>query len=70
MVAVPLYIRHNIQYREGSGGRFEVTIGPKQTMGKVVSHWATPCNIQLYLLKKNSDTKKSEFSILKDLILM
>ncbi|XP_022322174.2 AP-3 complex subunit mu-2-like isoform X2 [Crassostrea virginica] len=38
MVAVPLYIRHNIQYREGSGGRFEVTIGPKQTMGKVVEN--------------------------------
>ncbi|KAK3088786.1 hypothetical protein FSP39_023697 [Pinctada imbricata] len=38
MVAVPIYIRHNIQYREGSSGRFDVTIGPKQTMGKSVEN--------------------------------
>lgn len=37
MVAIPVYIKHNIMYREGSGGRFDVTIGPKQTMGKTVS---------------------------------
>jgi hypothetical protein len=29
-------LKHNIQFREGSAGRFEVTVGPKQTMGKVV----------------------------------
>ncbi|RUS83899.1 hypothetical protein EGW08_008313 [Elysia chlorotica] len=36
MVAIPLYLRHNITFREGSAGRFEVTIGPKQTMGKSI----------------------------------
>jgi len=35
MVSVPLYIRHNIQYA-GSGGKFEVTVGPRHTSGKVV----------------------------------
>jgi hypothetical protein len=29
--------KHNIMYREGSSGRFDVTIGPKQNMGKTVS---------------------------------
>ena len=37
MVAIPVYVKQNIMYREGSGGRFEVTIGPKQNMGKTVS---------------------------------
>jgi len=36
MVAVPVFIRHNIFYREGSSGRFDVTVNPKQTMGKTV----------------------------------
>jgi AP-3 complex subunit mu len=29
-------VKHNIQFREGSNGRFELTVGPKQTMGKTV----------------------------------
>ena len=37
MVAIPLYLRHNISFREGSSGRFDVTVCPKQTMGKSVS---------------------------------
>jgi AP-3 complex subunit mu len=37
MVAIPVYVKHNIMYREGSSGRFDVTIGPKQNMGKTVS---------------------------------
>ena len=37
MVAIPLYIKHNIFYREGSAGRFDVSVSPKQTMGKTVS---------------------------------
>ncbi|ESO96035.1 hypothetical protein LOTGIDRAFT_214627 [Lottia gigantea] len=38
MVAIPVYLRHTINYREGSGGRFDVTVGPKQTMGKTVEN--------------------------------
>ncbi|XP_041368304.1 AP-3 complex subunit mu-1-like isoform X2 [Gigantopelta aegis] len=38
MVAVPVYLRHTILFREGSSGRFDVTIGPKQTMGKAVEN--------------------------------
>ncbi|XP_038638674.1 AP-1 complex subunit mu isoform X2 [Scyliorhinus canicula] len=37
LVAIPVYVKHNISFREsGSTGRFDVTIGPKQTMGKTV----------------------------------
>ncbi|CAF1208573.1 unnamed protein product, partial [Didymodactylos carnosus] len=33
-ISIPIYVKHNIQFRDGSGGRFELTVGPKQTMGK------------------------------------
>ncbi|XP_071012990.1 AP-3 complex subunit mu-2 isoform X1 [Oncorhynchus clarkii lewisi] len=37
LVAIPVYVKHNITFREGSSqGRFELTLGPKQTMGKGV----------------------------------
>ncbi|XP_064616406.1 AP-3 complex subunit mu-1-like [Liolophura sinensis] len=36
LVAIPVYIRHNISFREGGGGRFDITVGPKQTMGKTL----------------------------------
>jgi len=42
-LSIPIYVKHNIQYREGSSGRFELTVGPKQTMGK-------PVCIHLYIL--------------------
>ncbi|KAH9489875.1 AP-3 complex subunit mu-1 [Bulinus truncatus] len=38
MVAIPIYLRHNIYYKEGSGGRFDVTVGPKQTTGKTIEN--------------------------------
>ena len=36
MVAIPVYVRHTIHMKAGSGGRIELTVGPKQNMGKVV----------------------------------
>jgi len=38
MVAIPVYLRHSISFREGSSGRLDVTVGPKQTMGKSVEN--------------------------------
>ena len=37
IVAIPVYLRHSIAFREGSAGRLDITVGPKQTMGKTVS---------------------------------
>ncbi|RXM36872.1 AP-3 complex subunit mu-1 [Acipenser ruthenus] len=37
LVAIPVYVNHNINFKEsGSSGRFDVTVGLKQTMGKSV----------------------------------
>lgn len=36
-MAIPVYVKHNISFRDSSSlGRFEITVGPKQTMGKTV----------------------------------
>ena len=37
VVAIPVYIRHHITFREVGGGRLDITVGPKQTMGRTVS---------------------------------
>ncbi|XP_010566084.1 PREDICTED: AP-3 complex subunit mu-1 isoform X2 [Haliaeetus leucocephalus] len=37
LVAIPVYVKHTISFKESSSsGRFDVTIGPKQNMGKTV----------------------------------
>ncbi|XP_053655012.2 AP-3 complex subunit mu-1 isoform X1 [Cherax quadricarinatus] len=36
VVAIPVYIRHNISFRDVGGGRLDITVGPKQTMGRAV----------------------------------
>ncbi|CAG5129958.1 unnamed protein product, partial [Candidula unifasciata] len=37
-VNLPIYLKHSIAYREGSGGKFDVTIGPKQNLGKTIEN--------------------------------
>jgi AP-3 complex subunit mu len=37
-IQLPVYVRHSIQYREGSNGKFEVTIGPRSGLGKIVEN--------------------------------
>ncbi|CAL8257239.1 unnamed protein product [Lota lota] len=37
LVAIPVYVKQSISFFEsGSGGRLDLTVGPKQTMGKMV----------------------------------
>ncbi len=36
MVPIPLSIRHNIVLKSGAAGRLELTVGPKQSMGKML----------------------------------
>jgi len=36
LVAIPLYIRHSITLKSGTTSRLELTVGPKQSMGKVL----------------------------------
>uniref|UniRef100_A0A670ZJ02 MHD domain-containing protein n=1 Tax=Pseudonaja textilis TaxID=8673 RepID=A0A670ZJ02_PSETE len=37
LVAIPVYVKHTITFKENSSsGKFDVTLGPKQNMGKTV----------------------------------
>ena len=33
MVAIPVYLRHNISYKEGSSGRLDITVGQSKQWG-------------------------------------
>lgn len=35
-MAIPIYVRHNISLKELGGGRLDITVGPKQTIGRTV----------------------------------
>ncbi|KAL5276547.1 AP3M2 family protein [Megaselia abdita] len=36
VVAIPIYVRHNLQIKTGEQGRLDITVGPKTTLGRVV----------------------------------
>ena len=39
VVVVPLYVRHSVSFRTGPAtGRLDLTVGPKQTMGRTVEN--------------------------------
>uniref|UniRef100_A0A914Y1J5 MHD domain-containing protein n=1 Tax=Panagrolaimus superbus TaxID=310955 RepID=A0A914Y1J5_9BILA len=45
MVAIPVYVRHNIVLKNGSNGRLELTVGPKQSMGKMLEEVIVEMNM-------------------------
>lgn len=34
LVAIPIYVRHSIVFKENQGGRLDITVGPRQNVGK------------------------------------
>lgn len=38
VVGIPIYIRHNITFKDIGGGRLDITVGPRQTVGRTVSN--------------------------------
>lgn len=45
VVAIPVYVRHSINFREAGGGRLDITVGPKQTVGRTVSPIYIPLSL-------------------------
>ena len=35
-MAIPVYVRHSIQFTGDAQGKMDITLGPKQNMGKMV----------------------------------
>lgn len=36
VVAIPIYVRHNLSIKTGEQARLDLTVGPKQTLGRTV----------------------------------
>ncbi|XP_075697965.1 AP-3 complex subunit mu-1 [Rhinoderma darwinii] len=54
LVAIPVYVKHNIIFQENSSsGRFDVTVGPKQNMGKTVESIVLTVHMPKVVLNMN-----------------
>ncbi|CAI9601855.1 unnamed protein product [Staurois parvus] len=54
LVAIPVYVKHNIVFQESSSsGRFDVTVGLKQTMGKTVENIVLTVHMPKVILNMN-----------------
>lgn len=54
LVAIPVYVKHSISFKENSScGRFDVTIGPKQNMGKTIEGITVTVHMPKVVLNMN-----------------
>ena len=53
-MAIPVYVKHNISFKENSScGRFDITIGPKQNMGKTIEGITVTVHMPKVVLNMN-----------------
>ncbi|XP_059820771.1 AP-3 complex subunit mu-2 [Hypanus sabinus] len=63
LVAIPVYVKHNINFRDGSStGRFEITIGPKQTMGKMLEGTIVTSQLPKVVLNVNLASTQGNYN--------
>ncbi|KAJ8248432.1 hypothetical protein GJAV_G00241960 [Gymnothorax javanicus] len=63
MVAIPVYVKQNISFFEtGSAGRLDITIGPKQTMGKTVEAVVVTVRMPKVVLSANLATTQGTYT--------
>ncbi|GCC23018.1 hypothetical protein chiPu_0001409 [Chiloscyllium punctatum] len=63
LVAIPVYVKHNITFRDGSSmGRFEITVGPKQTMGKMVEGTVVTSQLPKVVLNMNLTSTQGNYT--------
>ena len=63
LVAIPVYVKHNISFREGSSqGRFDLTLGPKQTMGKAVESVLVSSQLPRGVLNANLNPSQGTYT--------
>ena len=60
-VAIPVYVRHSLNWLGGTQGRFDITVGPKQTMGRTVEKVISL--FQLINLKCSNPLSKNQVKI-------
>ncbi|KAF7466016.1 AP-3 complex subunit mu-1 isoform X1 [Marmota monax] len=54
LVAIPVYVKHSISFKENNScGRFDITIGPKQNMGKTIEGITVTVHMPKVVLNMN-----------------
>jgi len=62
VVAIPLYIRHNLSWHGGSQGKLDMTVGPKQTMGRTVEQVKVEIPMPKTVLDCNLTASQGKYS--------
>ncbi|XP_025911618.1 AP-3 complex subunit mu-1 isoform X1 [Apteryx rowi] len=63
LVAIPVYVKHMISFKENSSsGRFDVTIGPKQNMGKTVEGVVMTVHMPKAVLNMNLTSTQGNYT--------
>ncbi|XP_011502417.1 PREDICTED: AP-3 complex subunit mu-1 isoform X1 [Ceratosolen solmsi marchali] len=62
IVAIPIYIRHNINLREPGGGKLDITVGPKQTIGRIVENVSLIIPMPKIVLNCNLFSNQGKYS--------
>ncbi|KFV79404.1 AP-3 complex subunit mu-1 [Struthio camelus australis] len=63
LVAIPVYVKHMISFKENSSsGRFDVTIGPKQNMGKTVEGVVMTVHMPKAVLNMNLTSTQGSYT--------
>ncbi|XP_030599578.1 AP-3 complex subunit mu-1-like [Archocentrus centrarchus] len=63
LVAIPVYVKQNINFFEtGSCGRLDITIGPKQTMGKTVEDLKVSIHMPKAVLNANLTATQGNYT--------
>ncbi|CAI4228589.1 unnamed protein product [Auanema sp. JU1783] len=62
MVAIPIYVRHFITLKGGSSSKLELTVGPKQSMGKILEDVVVEIVMPKAVLNCNLITTHGKYS--------
>ena len=63
LVAIPVYVKQNISFFEtGPCGRLDITIGPKQTMGKTVESLMVTVHMPKAVLSANLTATQGNYT--------
>ncbi|CAL8299809.1 unnamed protein product [Merluccius merluccius] len=63
LVAIPVYVKQSISFFEsGSGGRLDLTVGPKQTMGKTVEGFVITIHMPKAVLSTNLTATQGSYT--------
>uniref|UniRef100_A0A672NFQ2 AP-3 complex subunit mu-1 n=1 Tax=Sinocyclocheilus grahami TaxID=75366 RepID=A0A672NFQ2_SINGR len=63
LVAIPIYVKQNISFFEtGSSGRLDITVGPKQTMGKTVECLVVTVHMPKVVLSANLSATQGTYN--------